>query len=111
MWASPPTIRAFAFIEVNATNIGLPEPAAVLEQERMRGELDVAERCAASEAQEEGMLGQEAAAAGPSSGEEDPLAKIQRLYGMELLTADSWLHSRTPADPRQRVFVGTSRNS
>ena len=73
--------------------------AAVLEQKRMRGELDVAERCTASEAQEEGMLGQEAAAAGPSSGEEDPLAKIQRLYGMELLTADSWLHSRTPADP------------
>ena len=45
------------------------------------------------------MLGQEAAAAGPPSREEDPLVKIQRLHEMKLLEMDSWLQSRTPADP------------
>ena len=43
----------------------------MLEQKKTRGELGGAERCTASEAQEENMLGQEAAAAGPSSREED----------------------------------------
>ena len=69
--------------------------AAVLEQKKLRGEAPVAEHCAAGEAQEENVLGQEAAAAGPSSVEEDPLLQIQQL----LLTADSWLQARTPADP------------
>ena len=31
--------------------------------------------------------------------QEDPLVRVQRLHGMELLSADSWLQARTPADP------------
>ena len=67
--------------------------AAVLHQKKLRG----AEQPA--QAQEDGVLGQEATAAGPCSGQEDPLVRVQRLHGMELLNADSWLQARTPADP------------
>ena len=57
--------------------------AAVLHQKKLRG----AEQPA--QAQEDGVLGQEATAAGPCSGQEDPLVRVQRLHGMELLNADS----------------------
>ncbi len=67
--------------------------AAVLHQKKLRG----AEQPA--QAQEDGVLGQEATAAGPCSGQEDPLVRVQRLHGMELLNAESWLQARTPADP------------